>query len=368
VTPRTSLLRRLVWGSLAVAVTGLVAFIVAASVATPILFTSHLEQAGETDPAVQAHAREALLTAFLAAGVLAVAVAVAVAAVVAVVNARHVARPLEILSAATARIDTDGIQDVDNSDFTIEMESLHVTLVEMSTRLARASLVRNQLLADLSHELRTPLATLEAQVDGLEDHMVQAGPETFEAMRDELSRLRRLASDVRTAAAAQEHALDLCLEPQDLRRIVDSAVAAARARFLAKNVTLSRIQTDAALLVLCDSERLQQVLANLLDNALRHTPEGGTVTVRTALDQQHGIVTVADDGEGISPDRLERIFERFYRVDTARGTFDGAGSGLGLTIALAIVRDHGGDLSATSAGRGLGAAFTLSLPLDRRAT
>ena len=360
---RTSLLRQLVSGHLIVAAAGLAAFIVLAAVATPMLFTTHLERARETDPAVQQHAREALLTAFLAAGVAALAVAVAVASVIAVVNARRVARPLEVLSAAAARIDSGGMDGVDDTDFTVEIESLYLTLERMAARLAHSASVRNQLLADLSHELRTPLATLEAHVDGLEDRLIQPGAETFDAMRDELSRLRRLASDVRTAAAAQEHALDLQLSPHDLRRLASSAGAAAAPRFVAKGLVLNVGESGSPLPILCDGERIQQVLANLLDNALRHTAPGGHVTVSTARRRDCAVVTVSDDGDGMSPEQMSQIFERFYRADSARGAFDGAGSGLGLTIALAIARDHGGELSAASDGCGRGSAFTLVLPL-----
>ena len=112
--------------------------------------------------------------------------------------------------------------------------------------------------------------------------------------------------------------------------------------------------------------RLEQVLANLLDNALRHTPAGGRVVVSASRDATAAVISVADDGEGIPPGHLTAVFDRFHRVDPSRVSTDGGGSGLGLTIARAIVTDHGGTLEARSEGAGRGATFVVRLPLATR--
>ena len=117
-------------------------------------------------------------------------------------------------------------------------------------------------------------------------------------------------------------------------------------------------------MVMADGDRLQQVLANLLDNALRHTPSGGRVAVD--LTRSHGscLIRVSDTGDGLPAEQLVAVFERFHRVDPARSSGDGSGSGLGLTIARAIVTDHAGSLTAASPGPGLGATFTIRLPVS----
>jgi signal transduction histidine kinase len=368
VNRRTSVLHRLVSGQLVVAAAGVATFILVASAVTPALFTWHLTESGETDQTVQTHARESLVAAFLAAGVLALVVSGFVAVILAVVAARRVARPLQVLAEAATRVDSVGVRDVDDSEFSTEMQALYLALVDMSDRLARDSSVRNQLLTDLAHELRTPLASLEAHVDALEDGMIPSSADSYSAMREEIARLRRLALDVRTAAAAQEHALDLELLDHDLHRVTESAYLAAAPRFMAKGVDLKHASDHTSLQVHCDSSRIQQVLANLLDNALRHTAVGGSVSITSSRAGQFATVVVSDDGDGIPPEQLDRIFERFFRADGSRATFDGNGSGLGLTIAQAIIRDHGGELIADSDGLGTGTKFVMRLPVSDAGT
>jgi len=233
----------------------------------------------------------------------------------------------------------------------------------MANRLAATDATRTSMLADLAHELRTPLATLEAYIDGMEDQVVPADAPSFAVMRDQVARLRRLAGDLKEAAAAEEHALGLVLTALDPATIARDAVAAARPGYLHKGVDLELEEPPSTPLVAADAERIQQVLANLLDNALRHTPAGGQVTVSIleGRDKTVGLI-VTDNGDGIAADQLDAIFQRFYRADPARAAHDGGGSGLGLTIARAIAEDHGGSITAASAGSGKGSTFTLNLP------
>ena len=329
------------------------------------LFRYHLQQAGETSPIVQQHAQEAFEAAF--------AIAMAVAGVAALVTAgllfwllaRRVSRPIEELAAAAESI-AAGQYDVTVPDdgFGRELTTLAGSFEGMARRLASADLARTRLLADLAHEIRTPLATLEAHIDGLEDGIVTADPETYAVMRAQVDRLRRLASDIRLAAAAQEHALHLHLDPERPAAVLDAACEAAAPRYTAKGVTLSCEPAGDQPLVLADADRIGQVLANLLDNALRHTPAGGMVQLACAQAPDRQIqITVTDNGDGIPADQLDAVFDRFHRVDGARTSTDGSGSGLGLTIARAIAADHGGSLTAASAGRGAGTTMTLRLPI-----
>jgi signal transduction histidine kinase len=146
----------------------------------------------------------------------------------------------------------------------------------------------------------------------------------------------------------------------------EAAVAAEIPRFEAKNIALDLVGVPQGACVLGDSFRLEQVMANLLDNALRHTPPGGRVSVTLIKRKSSFHIHVADTGEGIPKDQLHAIFERFHRVDSSRVTKDGGGSGLGLTIAKAIINNHGGNLEAMSEGRGRGSTFVLGLPAAPR--
>jgi signal transduction histidine kinase len=206
------------------------------------------------------------------------------------------------------------------------------------------------------------LATLEAYIDGLEDGVVAPSEESYATMRGQVSRLRRLATDLRESAAADEHALHLAPVVLDAAAAAADAVAAATPRYLAKGVELTLAPGAPGLPVSADAERLGQVLSNLLDNALRHTPPGGHVRVTATSDRSEAVIVVTDDGDGIPPDQIGSIFERFHRVDPARASTDGSGSGLGLTIARAIITDHGGTLTVSSPGPGAGATFRLALP------
>ncbi len=185
---------------------------------------------------------------------------------------------------------------------------------------------------------------------------------SYATMREQIERLRRLSGDLREVALAEEHALGIHLEPTSLNHIVSGSVAAARPRYEAAGVALSLELSPWEVTVDADAVRLQQVLSNLLDNALRHSP-GGAVSVRMSEDRDGAWVAVSDNGEGIPDDQLESVFQRFHRVDSSRRSLDGSGSGLGLTIARAIVTDHRGSLVADSQGAGLGATFTFTIPL-----
>ncbi len=181
-------------------------------------------------------------------------------------------------------------------------------------------------------------------------------------MRDQVARLRRLSADLREAAAADEHALDLVMTDVDACEVAQ-APSRRRAPLPGQGRRLDLASAPSAIgWCVGDSVRLQQVLANLLDNALRHTPAGGQVQVVVDRAGPSARIRVTDTGEGIPAGEVTTVFERFHRVDPSRVSSDGSGSGLGLTIARAIVNDHGGRLVAGSAGLGQGSTFTLTLP------
>ena len=335
---------------------GLVALIVA-----PRLFTVHMDRAGETDPMVRAHAEEAFGSALGIALLVAASVSVASALVISALAVRRLSAPVTQLATAADSL-ASGHYEVAVPDPRLgdEFDRLTAAFTHMADALAHTERVRRQLLSDLAHELRTPLNTLAAQIDGLEDGLVAPTPATWQAIHGQLRRLERLAADIGQLSAAEEHAHPLTLRPADVAQIAADAVAADSPRYEMKNVHLV-LERVGPLLARVDGIRMQQVLANLLDNALRHTPAGGDVTVRAFPEGRDAVVQVVDTGAGLPPSELEAVFERFHRVNPSRSRADG-GSGLGLTIARIIVGDHGGTLTAESSGLGSGATFTLRIP------
>lgn len=360
----SSLAARLMLAQLLVIATGALTLVVAAVLVAPVLFSEHLARTGEDSPMVQQHAEEAFASSFAISLAVAMVAALTAAGLVSWFLVRRVAHPVvELADAADAVAAGDYAVRVPAGGFGSELTRLSDAFDHMANRLAATDATRTSMLADLAHELRTPLATLEAYIDGMEDHVVPSDAPSYAVMRDQVARLRRLAGDLKEAAAAEEHALGLVLTPADPVAIARNAVAAARPGYLNKGVALELQEPATCPLVAADAERIQQVLANLLDNALRHTPAGGRVTVSIDEGQDKSVgITVTDNGDGIDPAELDDIFERFYRGDPARAVDNGGGSGLGLTIARAIAEDHSGSLTAASQGIGTGSTFTLALP------
>ncbi|MGA8978164.1 MAG: HAMP domain-containing sensor histidine kinase, partial [Pedococcus sp.] len=221
---------------------------------------------------------------------------------------------------------------------------------------------RRQILADLAHEMRTPLAAIEAHLEAVEDGVRELDTETLGVLHGATQRLHRLAEDIGTVSRAQEGQIDLRATRTSPATLLASAAAAAEEAYAGRGVTLVVGASDAPDVV-ADPERLGQVLGNLLENALRHTPAGGRVELAAAASRRGWVeLTVRDNGAGIADEHLARIFERFYRADPAR-PHERGGSGIGLTISRALVEAHGGRLTARSAGAGQGATFVIELPV-----
>ncbi len=347
-----------------VLVVGAVALVLTASLVAPGIFHDHLARSGVRSTLVTMHAEEAFRSSFAIGLLVGGIVSLVAAGLASLFLVRRVTLPVEHLAAAARQVAAGRYAVNPPADaFSAELEGLSTSFARMARRLADTEATRTRLLADLAHELRTPLATLEAYIDGLEDGIVGPEPHAYDTMRAQVERLRRLAGDLRDSAAAEEHALHLTRQPLDVRAEVSAAASAARPRFAAKGVQLDVAVSDEPVTAVADPVRLQQVLANLLDNALRHTPAGGRVGVTARPTPERGsLLEVSDDGAGIPIEELSAIFDRFHRVDPARATADGAGSGLGLTIVRGVVAAHGGSVEAASDGPGTGARFIVRLP------
>ncbi|MFL5894619.1 MAG: sensor histidine kinase [Thermoleophilaceae bacterium] len=216
----------------------------------------------------------------------------------------------------------------------------------MAAELAEVDRMRRELVANVSHELRTPISGLQALLENLLDGVEQADPETLRLMQAQVERLGRLVSQLLDLSRLEADAGPLRREPFRVDELLRAAAREAELQGRGR-VGRAEIRFDVQpgdLTAYGDAERIHQVVANLLDNALRHSPEGATVELGARRNGSKRIeIAVTDEGPGIPADEAGRVFERFYRVDAARSSDDG-GSGLGLAIARWIVDLHGGDI------------------------
>ncbi|BBY65904.1 sensor histidine kinase [Mycolicibacterium helvum] len=353
---------RLLLAQALVLVAGALTTAVVAMVVGPPLFREHLRRAGiAANSHEQFHAEQA----YTYATAISVGVAVAAAALTALVVTWYVSRRLQHslaeVSAAAARI-ADGRFDarVTPPRLGADFDALASAFNAMATRLEDVETTRRRLLGDLAHEIRTPVAVIEAYLEAIEDGVKSLDSESVSVMRDQGRRLVRLSEDVGALAQAEEGQV-ISREWVDADALVAAAVAAVADRAGAADIGLRSDVDPAARSLWVDPQRLGQVLGNLLDNALHHTPAGGRVEVSVTTSGGGPVLTVTDTGEGVGEEHLPRLFERFYRVDPARSR-SGGGSGIGLAIAKAIVEAHGGRISARSDGPGAGTVFTIELP------
>jgi len=286
-------------------------------------------------------------------------------------------RPIRQLKAATgavARGDLAQRVPIRSKD---EIGELAASFNSMADSLQKAEQLRRDMTADIAHELRNPLAILQGNLEAMVDGVIPPTPEELQPLFDQTRLLTRLVEDLRTLALAEAGQLSLNRVPTDPAALVRSVVARFTPQAEAKHITL-RAELPAALPTLTlDSQRVEQVLGNLISNAIRHTPEGGSVVCRVIAehDRVHpthhppsrstpvGLVTftVTDTGPGIPPEALPHIFERFYRIDRSRSRAEG-GTGLGLAIAKQLVEAHGGRIWVESEpNRGSTVTFTLPL-------
>ncbi len=307
-------------------------------------------------PAPEAQVRSGLLrTATLGAAV-AVLVAIGVSAFV----ARRVSRPLVALAGAAAEFGAGrrGVR-VRLADQPGELGVLARAFDGMAESVEREEELRRRLVREVAHELRTPLAILRGTTEGLVDGVLEPDEDTLRSLHEEVLRLSGLVGDLETLAAADAATLRLDLRPVDLAEVAASAVALARGTALDAEIALETELAPAP--VEGDAERLQQVVMNLLSNALRHTPSGGRIDVRTRVEGDLAVLQVADTGPGIADEDLPHVFERFYR---GRGAERGSGSGIGLAVVAELVEAHGGEVGAANRPEG-GAVFTVRLPVAR---
>lgn len=359
---------RFLTAQLMVIVLMMVLFFVAAAIITPRIHGRLPDDGNPPPPAgsvaqnealrAEMRYRSALWRAMLISG----GVASVAAVLVSVTLARVIVAPLQHVTRASRRVASGDYSPIALPDATtVEIRELATQFNHMATALRDAEQRRAALIGDVAHELRTPLASIEGYAEGLIDGVVVPGEKSFTIIRDESQRLRRIVDDLQALSRAEAGTLSLYREVQDMHAIVQRAVALLNAALTEKNVQLHVQTHHAKLLVDCDGDRMVQVILNLLTNAMRAVQPDGNIWVTLGRDDGMVWCRVRDDGIGIAAEHVARVFERFYRVDPSRARATG-GSGVGLTIAKAIVEAHGGRLSAESDGLGRGATFEVRIP------
>ncbi len=273
--------------------------------------------------------------------------------------ARSLTRPIREITDATRAMAQGNIEQQVPVRSQDELGELARSFNQMSTDLARANQSRRQMTADIAHDLRNPLTVIGGYLESLKDGKLKPTPERFETMQAEVQHLQRLVEDLRTLSLADSGDLKLYLQRTAPANLLGHVVAAYQHQAEQQKINL-KVELDTTLPEInIDLERMEQVLGNLISNALRYTPEGGEISLSANQAGGSLLLCVEDNGSGITPEILPHIFERSYRGDSSRS---GNESGLGLAIAKSIVELHGGTIKAENRTE-YGSQFVITIPV-----
>ena len=274
---------------------------------------------------------------------------------------RTLTRPIRELTQATHAVSEGDLTQQVPVRSNDELGELAQAFNKMSAELSRSVSTRKQMTADIAHELRTPLSLILGHAEAVHDGVLLPTRENFEIIRDEAIRLEHLVNDLRVLSLADAGELAINLQTIEPERLIREVASLYQYQIQRKNISLELDLASPLLAIEVDPGRMTQVLTNILDNALRHTPESGRIFLSAKEVNDQIEIAIQDSGPGLKAEDLHRIFERFYRTDSARQRDYSGGSGLGLAIAKSIVQAHGGQLSAQSEG-GKGLRITITLP------
>lgn len=360
--PRPRSLRtRLLLANLVVAGAALGTVVVAVSLVGPGYFAQamgHLPgdpMGAMMDAATRAAFNDAVRNALVAAGLISVVCSI----VVSLALSGAIAGPVGRLVSASRRI-AAGHYAERVPEGQGEFGELARSFNAMTGSLEATEQRRLELVGDVAHELRTPLSTLDGYLEGLEDGVIRPAPETWQLLRRETSRLTRLVDDLQELWRAEARQLPLLIEPVDASEVAREVVDHFAGQPDAPRITFESETPDPPM-VRADRDRLAQILANYMSNAIRYSPNGAAVQVSVTRTEDDVEVAVKDAGPGLTPEQRARVFERFYRIDPSRSRALG-GSGIGLAIARALAQAMGGAVRADSDGAGRGSTFTVALP------
>ena len=270
-------------------------------------------------------------------------------------------KPVQSLTAAAEGIKRGDLSQRVDIHGSGELAALGQVFNQMARSIEGTAERRKALTADIAHELRTPLSVQQAHLEALEDGIYPLTIENLHPILEQNQNLARLVDDLRTLSLADSGELTLERTRTDLTKLIERVIARYQPRAKEKDVQIDLSSPEKPILAAVDPQRLEQILVNLLSNALRHSPHGEKVEVKLETREDHLVVTVRDRGEGIPEDELPWIFDRFYKSKKSRGEEEG-GTGLGLSISQKLARAHGGSIQARN-HPDRGAVFQLQLPL-----
>jgi signal transduction histidine kinase len=321
------------------------------------VLVTHLEQTTTQNEQFLGQVNQAILLAVLAASIAAL--------LLGGLLTWTMTRPLRQLTHAAEAISEGDLSQRVNVQSGDEIGDLAAAFNQMSDRLAHAEQLRRQMTADIAHELRTPLSVIQGNVEALQDGIFPLTADSLEPIRAKTDLLTRLVEDLRQLTLAEAGQLPLDKTPTDLAALAQRTLTDFRAAAESKQIHLEMNPAAGLPLVNVDPQRIEQVLVNLLSNALRHTPVGGEIDVTVGVENSHVRLTISDTGPGIAEEEAHNIFERFYRVDKGRTREEnGGGSGLGLAVARSIIEAHGGQIGVASEHR-QGATFWFTIPFSK---
>jgi signal transduction histidine kinase len=274
---------------------------------------------------------------------------------------RRILQPVESLTLAAHQMATGDLSQRVAVQRPDEIGQLATAFNQMADSLARQETLRRHLVTDVAHELRTPLSNIRGYLEAVQDGVLPSDAATIDTIHEEALLLSRLIEDLQELSLAEAGQLRLERQALSLIDLVKQAVNSVRPLAISQTITLRTELPDDLPPVWADRERVGQLLRNLLRNAMSHTPPAGTITI-TAVSRDEAVqVSVRDTGEGIAPEHIPHIFDRFYRADPSRDRASGS-AGLGLAIAKAVVELHHGRIWVESQP-GMGAVFTFTLPV-----
>lgn len=283
--------------------------------------------------------------------ILAVLAVLAVVVLLTVVGSQRILRPVAELTAAARRMESGKLDERVASVGDDEIGRLAHAFNSMAASLEENELERRTLTSDIAHELRTPLSNIRGYLEAIQDGVMEPTAEVVASVHEEALLLQQLVDDLQTLSLAEAGHLRLNLEPVDMAALATQVVTVHQAQAESAGVRLVALGETVSPRPL-DVVRMRQVLGNLIGNALRHTPTGGTITVSVLAEGKGLRLAVSDSGEGIAPQHLPHLFDRFYRADPSRARATG-GSGLGLAIVQKLAQAQGGEVSVESTlGRG----------------
>lgn len=353
-----------------VVVIGLVVLAISTAFVAPVNFSQQMTHMGgklngmmgqhrqELTAELEASFNNSLINALITAGL----AATLAAGVVSWFVSNRIVHPIQALVTLSQRIAGGHYEQRLHLNTGDELAELVENFNRMAASLAETEGMRQRLLGDVTHELKTPLTSIKGYMEGLQDGVLPATPETFQLIHNEADRLQRLVEDLQELSRTEAGQIQLEITTCDPHQIITPVIERMRPQFREKEIELDTTIPDDLPLIRADVDRTAQVLTNLLGNALQYTPSQGHVTVNVTQRGHQLCFSIRDSGVGLASNDLERIFQRFYRVDKSRSRASG-GSGIGLTIAKHLVEAQGGTIHAESAGVGKGSQFSFTLPL-----